>query len=69
MNSTLRILPLAARFAMGLAAILSTHAVRADDGNVRVDVVVDMTEEGEKLLPSESRQFPHLLSSVHGRVH
>jgi hypothetical protein len=37
------------RFVLGLASLFPARAVLADDSNVRVDVVVNMTEEGEKL--------------------
>jgi hypothetical protein len=42
--------PIAARFAFCLAALLPARVVRADDdNNLKVDVVVDMTDEGEKI--------------------
>ncbi len=41
----------AIRFALGLAALFPARAVFADDNSIRVDVVVNMTEEGYKLPP------------------
>ena len=39
----------AARIALGLIGFMTARTALADDGGIRVSVVVDMTEEGEKL--------------------
>jgi hypothetical protein len=57
MKSIIRILTPSVRLGLGLAALFPAHSVLADDNNIRVDVVVNMTEEGDKL-PRPNPQNP-----------
>ena len=57
LRSLIRIAPVGARLVLGLAALFTAKAVRADYTDLRVDVVVNMTEEGYKF-PRPNPQNP-----------
>jgi hypothetical protein len=61
-----RLLPLATRLGLGIAAIFSTRAVLGADSDIRIDVVVDMTDAGRSVPRPTPRHPAYYMPVVRG---